>query len=234
MSLAYALKYPRNINKLVLVSPGGIERTPLAITNPAYQNLEYDAEKDDPDNPQTLQFKSSFWPGDYGFFGRYPSIKPTFKTIWEFHLSFFTFLRWMAPWGPKALSERNLSKLARTGSVSDWKELDLFIRYLYQTNLKASISETSIMRIFDASVVAKYPMLDRIQDLKVQETLWIYGQHDYMFNDCGRAAVKLLNERWDDSKAEFEIVSNAGHNLYLDNYKEFNEKVLKFLSWNNN
>ncbi|ODV85628.1 hypothetical protein CANARDRAFT_187663, partial [[Candida] arabinofermentans NRRL YB-2248] len=225
VALAYALKYPERINKLILVSPGGIERSPFAISNPEYKLLDDESSN----SGKKIEFKTSNWPGHYGFLGRYPTLKESFKWAWNNRWSAFTFLRLSGPIGPKALSLRNVNKLTRSGSINNWKEIDLFIKYIYHVSIKPSFSETSIMRIFDASVVGRYPMLDRINQLRVNKTLWIYGEHDFMFNDCGKAAVDILKSNNKDAK--FEVVSNAGHNLYLDNSKEFNDKVLNFLDW---
>ncbi|QPG73065.1 hypothetical protein FOA43_000369 [Brettanomyces nanus] len=230
LAVAYCLKYPNHVKRLVLVSPGGVERSPFSVTNPRYLALQKLSEDRTDTIPEYLESVTSHWPGDYSFLGRYTSVKESFKLIWQTRTSFFAMLRWMGPLGPKKLSERNISRLTRSGYFNDWKEIDLFIKYIYNTGLKSSFSETSIMRIFDASVVAKYPLLDRIDKLQVPKSLWIYGEHDFMFTDCGHAAVNKLNSK-PGFEAKFDLVSNAGHNLYLDNYKEFNQKVLRFLGW---
>lgn len=230
ISMAYALKYPQHIKRLIMVSPGGVERSPFAVENPRYLALKELNDEENVQLPEYQNFVTSNWPGDYSFLGRYTSIKENFKLIWQSRVSFFSMLRWMGPLGPKKLSERNIRRLTRSGHITDWNEIDLFLKYVYNSALKPSFSETSIMRVFDASVVAKYPLLDRLKDLKVAKSLWIYGQHDFMFHGCGHAAVKSLNFH-PGFEAKFEIVSNAGHNLYLDNYEEFNKKVLDFLGW---
>ncbi|KAF6011716.1 hypothetical protein HII13_002181 [Brettanomyces bruxellensis] len=229
IAFAYASRYPEHVKRLVLVSPGGVERSPFAVTNPRYLALKELADEGKA-IPEYLDYMTSHWVGDYPFLGRYTSVKDSFRMIWETRVSFFSMLRWLGPAGPKKLSERNVRKLSRSGYIRDPKEIDLFMRYIYNTALKPSFSETSIMRVFDASVVAKYPILDRLDHLKVPKSLWIYGEHDFMFTDCGRAATKILNAK-PGFESKFETVSNAGHNLYLDNHKEFNRKVCRFLGW---
>lgn len=229
MAFAYASRYPQRVKRLILVSPGGVERSPFAVDNPRYLALKELADEGKP-IPEHLDYVTSHWVGDYPFLGRYTSVKDSFRMIWETRVSFFSMLRWLGPAGPKKLSERNVRKLTRSGHINDPKEIDLFMRYIYNTALKPSFSETSIMRVFDASVVAKFPLLDRLSHMNVPKSLWIYGEHDFMFTDCGLAATKILNAR-PGFEAKFETVSNAGHNLYLDNDKEFNRKVCKFLGW---
>lgn len=229
-ALCYALKYPEHVKKLILVSPGGVERSPFAISNPEYAKIDEEAtRKGISQLPAYVEHKTSHWVGDYNFLGRLASVKDTFRTFWRARGSPFAIIRWMGPLGPKAVSENYIRKLTRSGNITDWDEIDRYLQYSYYTSLKPSFSETSLMMIFDSSVLAKYPMLDRIGELKVPETLWIYGEHDYMFPDGGRAAVDLLKKK--GGKATFTTVSNAGHNLFMDNNKEFDDKVLNFLKW---
>ncbi|KAG7880219.1 hypothetical protein KL905_002888 [Ogataea polymorpha] len=216
LGVFYCIKYPTAVRRLVLASPGGVERSPFAITNPAYENIAGD-----------FTMACSYSPADYSFLGRYPAIKPGFQALWHMRMPTFLPVRLLGPVAVRLLMSRNIEKFTRSKDFSDATELETFAKYVYHTNVAASVSETAIMRIFDSSIMAKIPILDRLKNLK-PKSLWIYGQHDFMFSDAGRVAVNWLNKMQEGS-AEFKVVHGGGHNMYLDNPAEFNRLVVDFL-----
>ena len=236
LGVCYLLRYPDRVGRVVLASPGGVERTPFAVSNPAYGRIG-------PHERGTLRMAVSNRVDEYGFLGRYGLIGGLFRLLWRMRVSVFTFLRWLGPFGPKVLIDRNASKLARSGNIQDSRELALFLRYVYSCCVRASFSETSIMRIFDATVVGKVPLLDKIRDMddetrvKVcgKDFLWIYGEHDFMYRACGRAAIEELQGRaggrGSGGEYRYRTVANAGHNMYLDNDKAFDKEVVDFLRY---
>ncbi|OUM51283.1 hypothetical protein BVG19_g376 [[Candida] boidinii] len=227
VSLCYAMKYPDNIKKLILVSPGGIERSPFAIANPRIQELR-DLQVIN-HLPDKIEFNCSYSVEDYSFLGRLPIIRRFFKWFWMNKLSLQDYLRIAGPFGPKILSKNHFKKLARPKVIDKFSEINLLTSYIYQTFFKRKFGDTAIQYIFTSSIVAKYPMLDRIHNLNPKiNTLWLYGQHDWMYSDCGKAACKILNRI--GSKSEFDLISKSGHNVYLDNSIEFNSKVKNFLN----
>lgn len=231
LGMSYILKYPNRINKIIMVSPGGVERSPFAISNPEYKEIKKDDEGE-------LQIPISNEVKSYGFLGRYGLIDENFKLIWRMRCSILTILRWIGPFGPNVLIERNVDKLTRSGNIKDLKEIELFIKYIYSCCIRASFSETTIMRLFDASVVGKYPILDKIRDygenkLNHKDFLWVYGEHDFMYKQCGVEAIEEIKKVCKDEPGSYElkIIKNAGHNMYLDNDKDFNEEVVRFLGY---
>jgi cardiolipin-specific phospholipase len=234
LGFSYCLKYPERVNKIIMVSPGGVERSPFAITNPDYIKL-----CENNDNKGKFKIPVSNFVENYGFLGRYGLINKTFRDIWNMRASIFTGLRWIGPFGPKVLIERNADKLTRSGNIKDEKEIELFLNYIYSCSIRASFSETSIQRIFDATVVGKYPILDKIRDegFKIvdKQILWVYGEHDFMYKECGVQAInefkRIQNKTKGELKQEMEIINNAGHNMYLDNSEQFNKTVIKFLKY---
>lgn len=237
LGFAYLLKYPHRVNKVVMVSPGGVERSPFAISNPEYLQLCKDGDK-------TGDFRMliSNLVDEYGFLGRYGLISKNFRNLWNMRFSIFTILRWLGPFGPKVLINRNADKFTKSGNIQDEKEIELFLKYIYSCSIRQSFSETSIMRIFDATIVGKYPILDKIRDdgakIKDKEILWIYGEHDFMYKNCGVDAMKAMNKLNEEKpggdgedKSQFKVIKNAGHNLYLDNSTDFNREVIRFLKY---
>lgn len=237
LAVCYVLRYPGRVGRVVLASPGGVERTPFAVSNPDYARLG-------PHDRGTLRMPVSNRVDEYGFLGRYGLTGSVFRLLWRMRVSVFTFLRWLGPLGPSVLIGRNAAKLARSGNIQDSRELALFLRYVYSCCVRASFSETSIMRIFDATVVGKVPVLDKIRDMApataahvcAKDFLWIYGEHDFMYRACGRAAIEELRRRAHAGPStpgeyRFRTVANAGHNMYLDNDGAFDREVIDFLRY---
>lgn len=229
LGFAYCLKYPERVGKVIMVSPGGVERSPFAVSNPKYEKLVKDG-----DGKGELKIPISNYVSNYGFLGRYGLISANFRNIWNMRASIFTGLRWMGPFGPLALIRRNVDKLMRSGNIKDLEEVKLFLNYIYSCSIRASFSETSIMRIFDATVVGKYPVLDKIRDsgekIKDKHMLWVYGEHDFMYKECGVEAIKEMKKCGNETQ-EMAVISNSGHNMYLDNSEEFNGRVVEFLGY---
>lgn len=73
--------------------------------------------------------------------------------------------------------------------------------------------------------------------------LWLYGANDWMNKEAGKEAVSKINMIHQEfftnvenaspsSIAEFELVPDAGHHVYLDNPTVFLDSVLKFFELN--
>lgn len=227
VGMCYLMKYPDRVNKVVMVSPGGFERSPFAITNPLYESIICSSNKDQNQTGE-IEMNVSNSITSYGFLGRYGLIGKKFRDVWNMKISLFTILRWLGPLGPKIVYDRNVSKLLRSGNIKDSDEVKKFIEYNYSCLIRASFAETAIMRVFDSTIVAKFPIIDKIkQQPHVCENrmmLWVYGQHDFMYRECGKVGSRV------SSKGEYREISNAGHNMYLDNSEEFNEIVSEFLN----
>lgn len=229
MSIAYAIKYPKRVNKLVLTSPGGMERSPFSVTNPKYDDLISKLRNSEP-MPTELVSKISNLPNSYEFMGRYFKTNETFKKCWDWNTSLFSIIRWLGPFGPKAIYDFFEPKLIRTNAIQSPEEMDAFIKYMYSTYIRESFSETSINRIFESTIVAKVPILDKLEKLnedQLRDTLWLFGQYDFMYPKTGEMAMDILKGQGKNSK--FEIIPSAGHNVAMDNDKDFNDQVIKYL-----
>lgn len=222
LSILYALKYPTRVSKLVIVSPGGVERGPFAITNPILKNI-------DP-NEQRIIAKPSISCESYDFLGRYPIMSEFFRKLWIWQISPFHFLRLAGPYSYKLVYTDLFKKLSRNLSNFDSTEdLKLVIDYLYNSIMLKSNLEHLIMKIFASNVTGKYPMFDRIQNLKTQKNLWLFGEFDFMYNSIGSLSSAKMQSHGINS--DFKIISKSGHNLYFDNWDEFNKELKKFLNW---
>lgn len=229
MSIAYSMKYPTRVNKLVLTSPGGMERSPFSVTNPKYFDLMSKVKNGEP-IPTELVSKISNSPDSYDFMGRYFKTNDVFKQCWDWNTSLFGIIRWLGPFGPKAIYDFFEPKLSRTNAIQSSEEMDAFIKYMYSTYIRESFSETSINRIFESTIVGKVPILDKLESLspdQLKNTLWLFGQYDFMYPKTGEMARDILKGQ--GKKSQFELISLAGHNVAMDNDKDFNDKVIKYL-----
>lgn len=231
MSLAYSLKYPNRVNKLVLTSPGGMEKTPFAVTNPEYKELVQKVEKGEAELPTHLNWPISSKADSYQFLGRVFSTNEIFRKCWDANVSLFGILRWLGPVGPKLIYDFFEPKLLRTNAIKSKEEMDLFIKYMYSSYIRESFSETSINRIFESTFAGKVPILDKVSKLQdenqLKDTLWLFGQYDIMYPKTGELASKILQDQGKSSG--FKVISNAGHNVAMDNDLDFNETVMKYL-----
>ncbi|GMM31713.1 alpha/beta hydrolase family protein [Martiniozyma asiatica (nom. inval.)] len=226
MGISYALKYPERVEKIVLASPGGMERSPWAISNPLYKQLDMSTEDSGPISKE-ISFPISNDPSSYNFLGRYFRHALWFRDGWNWKISLFALIRWAGPFGPTIVCNQ-FGPMLKKANITDPDSMDKLIKYIYSTFIRKSFSETSICRVFDATIVGKIPILDKIKELKVKDSLFLFGQYDFMYSRTGKIAADDLRQRGLNS--QFEIISNSGHNIAMDNYKEFNLQLLKFLN----
>lgn len=234
IGINYMIKYPNRINKVINISPGGIERSPFSINNPKYQDLINNKEI----NKGLIKIPIPKYNKNiesYGFLNkRYFKTKLIFKLIWEFKISIFKIIRLIGPIGPLILNKLQINKFLRSGEIQDFKEIQLFFKYIFSYCLKPSkFSEDSIMTIFNSNLVSRDPIIDlldkddnytKIQDINM---MFIYGEYDFIYKEGG---IEILNKR-NNCNDKFRIISNAGHNVYLDQSDKFNYEAVKFLDY---
>ncbi|ODQ81565.1 hypothetical protein BABINDRAFT_159840 [Babjeviella inositovora NRRL Y-12698] len=221
LSSAYAMKYPENIEKLLLVSPVGIEKNPLSIQNPALLAPPLSRNT-------TAELKPTLNPKEFGFLGRFPIMPPWFVNIWNNNLSLLTLIRLVGPLGPRMLSQYTMSKSRR--GASNLLQILQLNQYSYNLFKTKSTSETAITKLLNGAVMAKNPLFGRLDKMaKISNIYWIYGEFDWMNGEAGAMIANEINTMNGGGKNEFYKVSKAGHNLYMDNPEEFNGLVKKIL-----
>lgn len=91
--------------------------------------------------------------------------------------------------------------------------------------------ELAITKLINHEILARLPLCDRgFVDFLVDNninTLWLYGDKDWMNSKGGEYIFKKISEK-NDTITEFKVVENAGHHIYLDNPQAFNTLVLDF------
>ncbi|SCV04428.1 LAMI_0H16050g1_1 [Lachancea mirantina] len=205
ISFKYAVKYPNSVNKLCLVSPLGVERSIYSVNNHFRKNTPYDLEFENP--------ASKFYVG----------------TKWEIPKILFerqtALLRDLGPLGAKLCWNYIMAAYFRVPDV-DFKKyvFELF----YGKGAQNQIAKDIFIGLFSRRLFARDPLLDGLQYLSVNKLLLLYGEHDWMNRYAGMKMTKMaLNQ---GLEAEYSEVTSAGHNLFLDNPVEFNDKIIEFFS----
>lgn len=267
LSCAYALKYNQNlinaatgvlqrmIEKLVLVSPVGVERhrgSLLANTPPLSAQVstaEFHRENSrthevpvaqeiNADQESIVRGEAPKNPNDRTNWGEENKDelrgRKMFRWLWEKNASPFSIVRhggparskWILRWTTHRFSHVYYKNPEHFQNIHD---------YFYRVFNGAGSGEYAITRVLQFGALARMPLLDRCPEKFVQmglPTLWMYGDKDWMNEEAGLEMTKeinLLSEK--DGKgllASFSMLKNAGHHLYLDNPQDFAKTVLKF------
>ncbi|EMG47585.1 SPAC6G10.03c Probable cardiolipin-specific deacylase 1 [Candida maltosa Xu316] len=244
LSCAYAMKYNKKviengissnlIEKLVLISPVGVERNESAILKEdrglsphvsVEQEILADQEdivegKDIPELPRTRTRRLI----DY---------------MWVHNYSPFSIIRNAGPFKSKLISRWTTHRFSHV-YYQDKQHFNNIHDYIYRIfNAKGS-GEYAITRVLAVGAVAKLPLIDRCPDKFVDmklPTLWLYGDKDWMNDEAGLEMTNKINSlstsKYSEKLANFRIISNAGHHLYLDNPPEFAKVIYKFLGYVN-
>lgn len=265
LSCAYARKYNklisdgtaaqrRIIDKLVLLSPVGVERSKYSLLKsvdiPSEQislaerstenkqeptvplQREFSADQEDiveGKEPETLNHPGSATEAQENLGS------DTFTWLWRHHVSPFSIVRkagplksrWISAWTGHRFSHIYQQNPERYQHIHD---------YFYKIFNGAGSGEYAITRILDRGALARLPLLDRCPEKFAEmklPTLWLYGDKDWMNEVAGEEMTKEINRvaelKGQKPLAEFGMLSNAGHHLYLDNPKDFSNTLFKFL-----
>ncbi len=184
MAVAYALKYPGHLNKLVLASPVGIPEDPYAVnaampepsestlTNEFSQDQEDTMNSDNPKVPETVKHgdNNNFWNAgsklqqDSKAGDKTPPTAPR-KTLpkwltylWDANISPFSLVRWSGPLGPRFVSgwtSRRFSHLAPN-------EAQALHNYAYSLFRQRGSGEYALAYILAPGAFARSPLIRRI------------------------------------------------------------------------
>jgi len=208
LATEYALKYPNKIESLVLISPAGISNRPS---------------------------EDSLVP-DHVINWRVRMI----QKLWKLTLTPQTIIRFLGKnWGQDLVRRAVYGRFTRKWSPL---ELELLSQYLYHISaapgngefalnaiLEPLIYKSSIStRPYQVGIFAINPLETKIrQHLKIP-LLMLYGDDDWL----RYPSLEHDIQQWKEihgMNVSLKIISNAGHHLYLDNPKEFNETIIHWL-----
>lgn len=263
LSCAYALKYNTNllnaatgvsqrmIEKLVLVSPVGVERhensllknelndkiqvTPAERARLNKQNPQLDLQKEVSANQEDIVQGR----GEATAVKEQPAEelrqRRFVRWLWERNASPFAIVRGLGPIRSKAISRWTSHRFSHI-YFNDPEQFQTIHNYFYRIFNAAGSGEYAITRVLAFGALARMPLLDRCPEKFVQmglPTLWMYGDKDWMNEEAGLEMTKEINRLSEKEGkgvlASFSVLKNAGHHLYLDNPPDFAKVIFKFM-----
>ncbi|KAF2861676.1 alpha/beta-hydrolase [Piedraia hortae CBS 480.64] len=198
LAVAYALKYPGRLEKLLLVSPVGIPENPYAVAEalPDGAGAGRNGGKDVPKQP----------------------LPRWLTTLWDANVSPFSIVRLSGPLGPRLVSRWSRRRFAHLPE----QEADALHDYAYSLFRQRGSGEYALAYILAPGAYAREPLLGRFKGLNVP-VHFLYGDRDWMDVNAGREAARVVREN--GGKADVTVVKDAGHHVYLDGFDEFNAIV---------
>lgn len=249
MAVAYALKYPGHLNKLILASPVGIPEDPYAVNaempNPRHSTLsnELTQDQDDVINSSNPKIPQSDKKGDNNNFLNARSraekaaqpgekISPTaprkplpkwLTYLWDANISPFSLVRWSGPLGPRFVS----GWTSRRFSHLPPDEAQALHNYAYSLFRQNGSGEYALAYILAPGAFARSPLIRRIHGV---------GRQMVMPNESTISSIGS-SERMHEQP--FPTVLMYGENDWMDiaggyaaeqKIKEEREKTLKSAS----
>lgn len=236
LSTSYAIQNPHRVNKLVLVSPVGIPRSPYgsyedevaqASQHPK-AGLEREFSEDQLETSTTTSTKAIGSKDSAVNKGEKETTQTKYEPkvkapsgwwthLWEANVSPFSIVRFSSFAGPKLVS-RYASR--RFAAFDPETQGDLF-KYLYNIyGLKGS-GEYCLAHILAPMAYARWPLIDRFNKLSPNIPVsFIYGENDWMDVKGGYDALKVIQNKADASplqkqRSKVTINPRAGHWVFL-------------------
>ncbi|KAF8901685.1 Alpha/Beta hydrolase protein [Gymnopilus junonius] len=249
-SVAYALKYPDRVHRLILLSPAGVPQ------GPNYEEPSREVTDTQPATPSPpKRERSSIHVATKGRIQtmreeqkenrkRESRSRRLFTYLWEEGWSPFQVVRSTLFWGPMLIgkySSRRFSNLTpeETRDMHD---------YIMNITLAKGSGEYCISHILAPGAHARLPLVDRIHALpKDMPVTFVYGDHDWMDPVGGMESVKRL-KAVGNNNGRMYIIERAGHHgqyifsahsegsladfvyaVYLDNKEAVNDLLISEL-----
>lgn len=247
----YLLKYNNQpggklVDQFVLVSPMGTESSDVSLINS--KELQFNHHEGGGDPSRELFNGEDF----KEFENKHEDLaklweklgKPKFprnavlRKLWEWNVLPFQILQYLGPMYSKILSLWSFQRFKnlKSNNVEESDNTELILKlheYSYSIfNQYQGSGELAISKLVNHEILPRLPLCDRgLEKYLVEngiETLWMYGDKDWMNLKGGEYCVEKL-QKLGDTGAKLVMVKDAGHHIYLDNPEEFNTVVVDFL-----
>ncbi|KAJ5246073.1 cardiolipin-specific deacylase [Penicillium chermesinum] len=170
MAVAYALKYPGHLNKLILASPVGIPEDPYAVTadvtEPSESTLPNELTQDQREitegAPRTANGGIITGRNADATVATAPPPRRTlpkwFSYLWDANISPFSLVRWTGPFGPRLVS----SWTSRRFSHLPAEEAKALHDYSYSIFIMRGSGEYALAYVLAPGAFARSPLIRRI------------------------------------------------------------------------
>ncbi len=205
MSVAYALKYPGHLNKLILASPVGIPEDPYAVNaampEPTDSTLTNEFSQDQQEDVKSSSNSKTTKQADNNNFlnarskgqetnntgDRTPPTAPRkplpkwLTYLWDANISPFSLVRWSGPLGPRFVSGWTSRRFSHLGT----EEAHALHNYAYSLFKQRGSGEYALAYILAPGAFARSPLIRRIQGVGRQ-----YLQPDGSTSSSVESAVR--------------------------------------------
>ncbi|KAI6004053.1 Alpha/Beta hydrolase protein [Pisolithus albus] len=230
LSVAYALRYPTRVNKLILLSPAGVTRDPNNLTMPSRELTDTgDAASSADARPATSASTSAvnhIRNEQRTARSRETRTMKLVTYLWEEGWSPFQLVRSTLFWGPMLIGKYSTRRFS---SLTEDEARDMH-EYILNITLAKGSGEYCISHILAPFAHARMPLVDRISALKMPIT-FAYGEHDWMDPVGGLQSLQQLREAGNHFGRMF-VIPSAGHHLYLDNPRAVDDLLIQELDFN--
>ncbi|KZO94791.1 alpha/beta-hydrolase [Calocera viscosa TUFC12733] len=237
LSVAYALRYPERVSKLILLSPAGVPTSEHAHDVPSAELANPTPPNGKPNGKAKLVASTNGAPTDTAQVeeARKPSKEEQTRQrrsmmrvvgayLWEQGVSPFSIVRWSGIYGPLLVSKYSSRRFSHL-SAEDVRDMH---NYIYHISRAKGSGEFCISHILAPGAYAYYPIVNRIQSVKVP-VAFVYGDHDWMDPAGGLASIEKLKKAG-NREGRIYIVPGAGHHVYLDNDDVVNRLIVDELA----
>lgn len=148
-----------------------------------------------------------------------------FVKLWNRNVSPFSLVRNSGPLGSLFVSGWT-SRRFSISSLFNNENYKLFHNYAYSIfNAKGS-GEYMLNYLLAPGGIPRHPLVNRLEEIKnhSNKTVWLYGGNDWMDPNGGLKSCEKLDN------ASLEMVPDAGHHIYLDNFIKFNQIIGREMS----
>jgi pimeloyl-ACP methyl ester carboxylesterase len=157
--------------------------------------------------------------------------KTTF--FWKFvttaasHMNPLSIIRVLGPFGP-GLIER-FRRDINDKFTHLYEHSTLMTRYIYHLNAQEPSGESAFHTLTLNGFWAQQPLKERLHKLHPDiPVTFMYGSFTWMDTKAGKELTEILGDR-----ADFHIIDEAGHHIYVDNHLQFNDIVISSIKkWN--
>lgn len=227
LSVAYALRYPTRVNKLILLSPAGVTREPNNLTMPSRELTDTgDAASSADARPATSASTSAvnhIRNEQRTARSRESRTMKLLTYLWEEGWSPFQLIRSTLFWGPMLVGRYSSRRFS---SLTEDETRDMH-EYILNITLAKGSGEYCISHILAPFAHARMPLVDRISVLKMPIT-FAYGEHDWMDPVGGLQSLQQLREAGNHFGRMF-VIPSAGHHLYLENPRAVDDLLIQEL-----